>query len=167
MLCEKCNINEATVLVQEIINGEKRERRLCAKCAEETYHGISFDALLKGLLNNFMNANANPQETKATATVNLLKCPMCGMTIDQIQKNGKVGCPRCYETFKPELSQAIKSIQGNSQHVGKFPKRSGTLIRKERKIDALKIELREKIREEKFEDAVRLRDEIRELEGRM
>jgi protein arginine kinase activator len=164
MLCEKCNINEATVLVQENYNGEKRERRLCAKCAEETYQGISFDALLQGFLNNFMVAGANHEEPKAA--VSFRKCPMCGMTIDRIQKIGKVGCPKCYATFKPELSLAIKSIQGVCQHVGKFPRRGAALIGKERKIDALKTELREKIKEEKFEDAARLRDEIKALEGR-
>ena len=165
MLCEKCNINEATVLVQENYNGEKREKRLCAKCAEETYQGISFDALLQGFLNNFMSAG-NPQEPKTAAAVTFRKCPMCGMTIDRIQKIGKVGCPKCYETFKPELSLAIKSIQGVSQHVGKFPRRGAALLGKERKIDALKTELREKIKDENFEDAARIRDEIKALEGR-
>ena len=36
MLCEKCKIREANIILTEVVNGIKTEHNLCSQCASQT-----------------------------------------------------------------------------------------------------------------------------------
>ena len=55
-------------------------------------------------------------------------------------------------------------MQASTRHEGKIPKRLGTEIFFKRQTDDLREQLKKAIEEENFEEAARLRDEIRALE---
>ncbi len=46
-------------------------------------------------------------------------CPWCGLTRRELYAHGRMGCARCYETFAAEVTQALKQIHGEDEHVGK------------------------------------------------
>jgi protein arginine kinase activator len=46
-------------------------------------------------------------------------CPWCGLTRRELYAQGQMGCARCYETFAAEVTQALKEIHGEDEHVGK------------------------------------------------
>ena len=92
----------------------------------------------------------NPNITKV--------CTLCGSTLNDIIRTGKIGCAKCYEIFQSDLDQVIKSIHGNVTHTGRAPGEIG-------KINTLKKQLKETIRLQEFEKAAELRDEIKRLEG--
>lgn len=50
-------------------------------------------------------------------------CDKCGITIDQIVRNSRVGCSNCYDHFGEPLSYIIAAVQfgGESRHTGTVP----------------------------------------------
>lgn len=88
------------------------------------------------------------------------RCPNCGISFAEFQQTGLLGCSYCYEHFHKSLTPTIKRVQGGLIHVGKVPKNASAEIVSKRKIDELRIKLKELISEELFEEAALIRDEI-------
>ena len=63
------------------------------------------------------------------------------------------------------MDPILKNIQGSNRHEGKYPHRAGAGLLTRRKIDKLRVELSKAIEEEQYENAARLRDQIRALEA--
>lgn len=93
-----------------------------------------------------------------------LKCPLCGHTYSDFRKSGKLGCAKCYETFKSPLLTTLKQIHQNPVHTGKIPKSFNSKIQKKRELESLKAKLSEAVKSEDYELAARLHREIKELE---
>ena len=93
------------------------------------------------------------------------KCEGCGSTWQEIAKSGKVGCPLCYGTFGDELERSIRSIHGNVTHAGRAPAARLAALEKKNRMVNLKSALKTAIEAENFEEAARLRDEIRAMEN--
>ncbi|TCS81582.1 UvrB/UvrC motif-containing protein [Tepidibacillus fermentans] len=170
MLCENCQQRPATLHFTKIINGQKNEYHLCEQCAKEkgemfSYDdsGFSFNNLLSGLLNFDPIKNGH----QVITSPDQLRCKTCGLTFSQFKKMGKFGCHDCYNYFEPQLEPIFRRIHGNSQHIGKVPHRSGENIKIKREIVQLKEQLQRKILAEEFEEAAKLRDQIKALESKL
>ena len=161
MVCELCKQTQATVHLTEIINEQMTELHLCEACANqkgaqvESHFGLS--DLLSGLAD--FSKTQEPEEVTAKA------CPTCGMTYDDFRKVGRLGCAECYATFKRSLGGLLKRIHGSPMHVGKSPTRliKPSKLGKSELLD-LKKKLERAIEDEAFEEAARLRDQIRRVE---
>ena len=57
----------------------------------------------------------------------------------------------------------LKNIQGSVKHIGKVPVKNIAKVSFENKIARLENDLRRAINEEKYEDAARIRDEIKKI----
>ena len=93
-----------------------------------------------------------------------LKCPNCGLTYNDFKKMGRLGCGECYSSFKKYLGPLLKRIHGSSLHVGKSPLRVGAGLKKKIDLSGLRQKLQKAIETEAFEEAARLRDQIKEME---
>jgi len=117
-------------------------------------------------------------------------CPNCGITIPEIAKLGRLGCPHCYEFFRQELDAVLKHAHlGRHRHVGKVPKNwlknqkerdaqaQEQAIQKQLHIDPrplLEEQIRrlgekmdECIKREQYEIAGQLRDAIKSLRAQL
>ena len=165
MLCDICHKRDATVHLTEIINDKMTKLHLCEECAQEksiemeTHFGLS--DLLSGLTDV---GNAGQPQIKKGA-----KCDFCGMTFYDFQKQGRLGCPNCYETFKAQLAPLLRRIHGQEVHMGKLPikVKSGKLSKDAKDLHALKVKLQKVISLEDFEEAAKLRDQIKVIEKRL
>ena len=92
------------------------------------------------------------------------RCDFCGSSFEDISNTGKVGCAKCYDAFFDQLMPSIKRIHGNTKHAGKFGSRTGgkknTL---KSKIQALDEKMKVAISEQNFEEAAKIRDELKKL----
>jgi len=163
MLCQICKKNPATVHYTKIINGNIEELHLCEECAANNSEfnlnsPFSFHNLWTGLIEGFQNTTPNKSANKLT-------CPFCGLDYSQFRETGKFGCAKCYETFSGNLIPLFRGIHGHDRHVGKVPSRTNKKAADERKIEKLKKRLKELIEKEAFEEAAKVRDEIRQLEN--
>jgi protein arginine kinase activator len=188
MLCEVCNMRDAKICYTEIINGQKREQYLCEECAAKRTSimknpfadgSFSLGGLLAGLISKELNkaSNGDKRKTEIESKVDVDKeelcCSECGMTLKEFRDTGKFGCPNCYKTFEPFFSKNIKIIQATDRHCGKYPKNYKDIAEKAGKekaegkaeelsnVEMLSIRLQQAVEREDFEEAARIRDEIK------
>jgi protein arginine kinase activator len=169
MICQECGKRPATLHFTKIVNGEKTEFHICEVCAREkgemipgTSNGFSIHNLLSGLL-DFEPSSTGSLSNKAQS----IRCEECGLTYSQFSKIGRFGCGSCYQSFTERLDPLFKRVHGNTVHVGKVPKRTGGLIQDKREIENLKKEMMTRIEHEEFEQAAKIRDQIREIEKKI
>lgn len=171
MKCSKCGVNNANTHVKTVINGELKEYDLCSECAHKLGYTNMFADMqndFSGLLSGFFG-NVLPARTQAT------RCEFCGSTYSEIARSGQVGCANCYELFADRLYPSIRRMHGNTTHCGKHSKTARASAEKaekksseqtrEEKISALKSELDAAVKEQRFERAAELRDQIKGMEG--
>lgn len=89
------------------------------------------------------------------------KCADCGTTLEKMLADGKAGCGRCYENLKPVMGQVVFRSQGGAtKHEGKRPK--DHLPKPEDTLESLTAKMEAAVKEERYEDAAKCRDAIRE-----
>lgn len=162
MLCDICNKNPATVHLTEIIDNQMTELHLCEECAREKSMQMEQQFGLSDLLAGLAEFEKPTQQKEAVA----LKCANCGLTYADFKKVGRLGCSDCYSAFKRYLGPLLKRIHGSHMHLGKSPLKATATKAPKKKIDltTLRYELQRAIEREAFEEAARIRDQIRELE---
>lgn len=167
--CQECQKRPATVYFKHVINGEKKEVRVCEVCAQEKGYMQSQDqgSSLHDLLTGIFNFDTYPFGTQVSdkKQIKELQCPNCKLTFSAFKEIGKFGCATCYETFSERLSPILRRVHaGNTTHAGKIPKRTGGNIQKKRQLEEYRIQMKKLIEEEAFEEAAVLRDKIKALE---
>jgi protein arginine kinase activator len=162
MICNVCNKNPATVHLTEIIDGKMSELHICEDCARKKSQAMEQQFGLSDLLAGMADFD-KPQEEAAVISVSL-KCPICGLTYADFKKIGRLGCGECYNTFRKYLGPLLKRIHGSTQHTGKSPLKSGRVTKKKADIQELRIRLNKAIESEAFEEAAKIRDQIKEFE---
>lgn len=165
MTCDVCGKNPATVHLTEIIDEQMNELHLCEECARkksaqmEQQFGLS--DLLAGLANFDKTSQAEEKEM-------ISKCANCGLSYKDFKKIGRLGCGECYATFKKYLAPLLKRIHGASFHYGKCPVKASSAKaaggRKKPDLQELRCRLQKAIESEEYEEAARIRDQIRELQ---
>ena len=172
MLCQACKQNPATVHVTEIkheINASAQtgvdgasssiqQQHLCEQCAAamKLPYGTSKSSVQDIL--KLIKA-ANPR-TRATGGV---ACPDCGITLIEFRQRGRLGCPKDYEVFGAQLRDLLERIHGSSRHVGRSPSVDEATFKRMQRITELRAALDTAIRDEAYEAAAKLRDELRAL----
>lgn len=91
-------------------------------------------------------------------------CPQCGFSYKQFLKEGKFGCPSCYDTFSEHLPKLFNRIQAGPQHIGKMPGARSNVYVIKKQIEDIRKRMKAAVAEEQFEEAAKLRDEVKELE---
>ena len=183
MLCDNCGKREANVRYSENINGRKKELHLCEECSKKLVienmdfnMPIDFSSFFGGLLEDFGTNDFMPLFNE----VKQLKCDNCGYTFEDIVNTGKLGCENCYSVFEDRLDPIIKKIQGSNKHVGRTGKIIDSKISEKinnkdsktennkdvSKVEKLQNDLKKAIKEEKYEEAAKIRDEIKKIEGK-
>ena len=152
MLCEECGIRQAEVMVTTVVNGESTTRHLCRDCLKK-YQAGEMQAVLAAVLAAMAQKQKSPDIT----------CPRCGETYAQFQKSGMLGCAECYQAFRKELTPLITRVQGRAQHAGRRPPVSEEEQARETKMEELRSRMEAAVAEENFEEAARLRDELRAM----
>lgn len=166
MICQKCRKNKATTTITQNINGHVTVGHYCSECASKM--GIaSVGSVLGSMLGGMFADFVQPLETE--------KCRVCGRSFNDFTRYGKAGCPNCYIQFYPQLLPTLRRVHGKAAHIGKRPARLAAGKAGEQaataqetgaaKIDSLKAELEKAVREQEYERAAQLRDEIKGLEG--
>jgi protein arginine kinase activator len=163
MLCQFCNKREATIHITNVEGKKARAIHVCAQCAEKR----GFDDLKKSnfAMTDFVAGLFDSAFAAAEKGASPDSCPNCGTSYSAFQDVGRLGCSQCYEFFQAQLIPLLRSIHGNTRHLGKIPQRFGRQVSLRRKVRELQEELELAVQLEQFERAAQLRDEIRALSG--
>jgi protein arginine kinase activator len=169
MLCDECREKNAVVFLKLAVNNKVKELHLCPACAAKKGMGFGLETgafnisdivgNMSGYFKDFL-----PPEKKT------LRCGACGLKYSEFKESGRLGCPECYAGFEAQLTELMSRIHGSSQHTGRAY-RGGPALKLSkaetaRRLKELRAALAEAVTKEDFEGAARLRDNIKEVEGR-
>jgi protein arginine kinase activator len=148
----------------EINDGVRSEMHICEQCASDqgvaTQSQMSINELLSHLL-----ASQPSEEEMFGASDKDLTCPNCGFTLDRLRKEGSLGCPMDYKVFEAALVPLIeRAHNGKSTHCGKVPTKVPKDTRKLVELSSLRRQLEEAVRDEDYELAAKLRDQMKKME---
>lgn len=162
--CGRC-AKPAVLHITEIRHGEVQALHLCESCAKEYLNESEAggpppdeDDAVSSEGSEAADSGENDEELSPT-------CPQCGITFKEFRKQGRLGCPHDYIAFRDELMPLLENIHGETQHVGKVPKRAPKASQHQFRLIRLRNRLKAAVDEEMYEEAARLRDEIQHLEA--
>ncbi|MCX8128547.1 MAG: UvrB/UvrC motif-containing protein [Clostridia bacterium] len=166
MMCQHCQKRVANVHFTQINNNKKSEMYLCEQCAKEKGQlsvsaPLSVSDFFSGLM-GMEHAGSYVQKIQPQQVI----CGKCGMSYEEFQKVGKLGCGNCYEEFGQKIKPLIKRLHGNVEHNGKIPARVSKDIKYSKEIEALKELLNKAIQAEEYEKAAEIRDKIKSFESK-
>jgi protein arginine kinase activator len=157
MKCGRCS-KPAVLHITELRQGDVQALHLCEGCA-------------KDYLNHSQNSKSEPESLGDEESISTSLddqdqkvCPNCGIAFKEFRAQGRLGCPHDYVVFEKELLPLLENIHGETTHVGKIPKRSPQASQMQFQLIKLRNELRLCVDEERYEDAARVRDSIRQIE---
>lgn len=160
MKCQFCD-NLATVHLTDIINGVKKQAHLCQECAEKQQIIKHQELNLSAILQTVIGQHIGP----LTDELARLTCPACGIKYMEFKAGGRLGCPHDYEVFQEALAPLLQRIHRARRHVGKVPPRAIAHASRQAELMDLRQQLRRAVEEEAYEEAARLRDQIRQKEA--
>jgi len=162
MLCDVCQKNDATVYLTQIVEGKMQKVNLCEDCAKEK--GVS-DPTGFAMADLLLGLGATQQIEHGGQPAQ--KCPVCGFTQIDFKKTGRLGCSACYDTFAAGLANLLKGMHKGLKHTGKMPAKLSRRFAMADRVKSLETDLKKAVKNEKYEDAARLRDEIQKLENEL
>ena len=154
--CQRCP-KQATLHITEVLGEDRFEEvHLCEDCAK------------KYLYEPQKKAAAKPAEVAAETdepdAVGDKQCEVCGIKFVEFRNHGRLGCPHDYDAFKDDLLPLLESVHGDTKHAGKTPRRVPRAKGAQLELAQLRRQLQQFVSEEKYEEAARVRDKIKELE---
>lgn len=153
MKCQRC-ANPATFHITELVKEVVHEYHFCEECAQQYLTHANAPA----------GESLSEDSPEAVPELEPATCPNCGITFQEFRKQGRLGCPHDYVVFQKELYELLENIHGETQHVGKVPKRTPDDSRKQFQLIKLRNDLKTAVTDEMYEQAARIRDEIQTLE---
>lgn len=179
MKCDVCE-KEATVFLTQIINGQMTTVNLCEECSKAK--GVTEETGF-GLAEAFLTPSHRADESMEVV------CNACGFTASQLKKIGRMGCPECYTAFREGLDGLLRNMHKGTRHVGKrpgktaavpqlLPRQRAAVVREETPaaapsppppappvdVNKLRAALELAVKEERYEDAAKLKAEIERLQ---
>jgi protein arginine kinase activator len=167
MKCQNCQENPARVRITELAeppttspvgNGVYTERYVCEVCAGKL--NMPHVPVVKKLQVDIWKLLQSARSSRGKGD---LVCEQCGMNQSEFQGKGRLGCPACYETFSDTLDPLLLRMHNARSHVGRLPGLDEEQLAEREHRSDLEAKLETAIREEDYESAARLRDELRSL----
>ena len=161
MKCDNCgapSVYHSTL----IVNGVSRKTSLCRDCAiKEGVFTAEKPSLFDEMFSSFADLLGFEQ-------VENIVCPVCKTTLREFKSTGKLGCPNCYEMFREEIAGIVKRIapfERHKQDAIKIKKTDNKKLTKEEQIKALREDMQLAVSEERYEDAAKIKKQIKKLES--
>jgi protein arginine kinase activator len=176
--CTSCNAAVASVQIVDLDQGSVvGNEMLCEKCAAEKGSGIAKPQLelTQALIDNLLGlkGDAGSETARAVRSAAGPICPGCQLTTAEFRMRGRLGCPRCYDTFKAMLIPVFERVHDATSHRGRFPGGPSPALppaqpqrgdRDDPSLTELRSRLDAAVREERYEEAARLRDLLQHAE---
>ena len=154
MKCEHCGKNEVVFVYQSNINGKITEKKLCGACAEELGFTRKITERNLAMMQNFFGRGLfDDVFSPLPSLMGRSRWAMEDLFEDFFAQMPALGASPKQQSGEPEAEQALVDSAEQKQ------------FERKRKINALRLEMRQAVDGEEFERAAQLRDQIRTLEA--
>lgn len=147
MRCEHCGRNEATFHYQRTVNGRTEEAHLCADCAAELGYNAGFSAGFGSMLDDTFGS-----------VFSLLPSMFGGW-------GGFFDSPQLTPAARRTLQLVPAPDEPVYETESLLSEAEGAALRQEREHNALEAQLKQAVASENYEEAARLRDELKKLDA--
>ncbi len=157
------------MFLTQIVNTQITELTLCEDCARErglfdpqslTFAEKFFPDELKQRVDRIVQELSakcsQPQPGRLLSPDVISQCPACQFTLEAHRRTGRLGCPDCYSVFARELGTDLSTVAD-------MPGKSAPTLVVQRA--QLERQLYQAIEREDYENAARLRDELKNLQS--
>ena len=118
---KKCQIcgKRASMFLTQIVNGQVSELALCEACARdkglfdpqsltfaEKFFPEEFKNRVDKLVRELTMGESSPAPVRGLDM--LTSCPVCGFSVEDYRKTGRLGCSDCYAVFARELDPSAE-----------------------------------------------------------
>ena len=157
MKCEHCGKNEVTFIYQSNINGQVEEKHLCAECADKLGYSKRIQARNRRMMQGFFG-----DSLFGDSFLNDFFTPDFSLS----------GHSRMMENLFDDFFSNMPALSAGKTVQEKQPVQEESLLDKQeqsrfsrmRQLNALRMEMKKAARQEDFERAAQLRDQIKALE---
>lgn len=161
MLCQLCHSAEATVSLIETTEEKQSTLQLCETCAQKRHLGemISKPAMaIHELMSSIMQLGQISE-----SMLENLSCSKCGLQFNKFKQIGRFGCSHCYTAFKTNLLPILRQFHQAEEH--KQMSKPKAVLSHQKQAKELRKALKDAIKQERYEIAAQLRDQLRSFEG--
>ena len=158
MNCDRCgkpSVYHSTL----IINGVSQTRNLCNDCAIK--EGV-FDNASTSIFDDMFYVFSDFLPFEKTSDIT---CPVCKTSLREFKSTHKLGCTNCYEVFRKEVKALISKIAPNGSHKFEQAVDKPKIETAKDKIALLREEMAQAVKEERYEDAGKIKKQIQKLEA--
>ena len=96
-----------------------------------------------------------------------IQCPRCNLLYSSFRETGRLGCSACYEAFAQQLRPLLRRVHGAIRHSGRTPAVDDAHAARRRESRTLQEQMERAVARDDFEQAARLRDQIRALKAEL
>ena len=156
MKCENCGKNEVTFLYRSNVNGQITEKHLCADCAEKLGYTQKLAAHSQRMMQNFFGGGFGGLLDDFFSPMPALMGRMLENPFDDFFADMPALCPSTAQQTARQEEKKPDELVGQEEQ---------SWFSYQRKLNALKLEMKKAVHQEDFERAAQLRDEIHALEA--
>ena len=161
MKCDRCgkpSVYHSTL----IVNGVSQTTNLCRDCAIK--EGV-FTTERTSLFDDFFSVF---NDFLPFEDVEDITCPVCKTRLSEFRRTRRLGCSNCYNAFNSEINAILNKIAPFDKHKQELigtnkPKKNKET--KEDKITKLKSDMALAVKEERYEDAAKIKKQIQKMEA--
>lgn len=154
MKCENCGNNEVTFVYRSNINGKITEKHLCSRCAAEQGYIRDLTERRERLMRSFFGGD------------------LFGRSMLDGFMLPRMGFHSLEEELFDDFFREMPALTAEAQEKPAAAEKKDALVEEKeqgrfarmRRLNALRLEMKKAVRAEDFEQAAKLRDEIRALE---
>ncbi len=163
MKCDRCgkpSVYHSTL----IVNGVSQTTNLCRECAiKEGVFNTSPASIFDDMFAPF-------SDFLSFEKVADIVCPVCKTSLREFKNTQRLGCPNCYDAFRDEISRIVKKIAPFETHKPEIKAKAKSIKTKKsetkaEKIASLRQDMAVAVKEERYEDAAKIKKQIQKLEA--
>jgi len=164
MKCNKC-AKQATFHITDLTGDGVLALHLCPDCAKHYLQTEDSQKIDASAMSSVLGKQISPlgKATEEMQDLDSRECPICGISFYEFRQGGRLGCPHDYVFFSDELEPLLQNVHGENEHVGKQPQRGFYDTQSQTELIRLRREMKEAVEQENYEQASKLRDQIREI----
>jgi len=156
--CSNCQ-KPATIHLTQIINNQIKKLDFCEGCPHQ--QGVTDPA-------GFSLAELLAQSEQSFAQADRLNspevCSTCGFSPGDFKNTGRLGCPDCYQSLATLIEPMLEKMHRGIKHNGKLPAEMLSRVKLKAQIQQTEHALAQAVSKEAYEDAAKLRDELKTLQ---